>query len=140
MLNSNWGEIVMKEIALGILASLFFAVTFILNHAMEMQGGSWLWSASLRYFFMVPFLLVIVFYRKGFSQLTTEMKTQPIAWLLWSFIGFVLFYAPLTFAAAFGPGWLVSGTWQFTIVAGVLLAPLFVSVIAGKTVRQKKSR
>ncbi|CAM5624790.1 Multidrug resistance efflux transporter family protein OS=Lysinibacillus sphaericus OX=1421 GN=LS41612_20900 PE=4 SV=1 [Lysinibacillus sphaericus] len=36
-----------------------------------------------------------------------------------------------------GPGWLVSGTWQFTIVAGVLLAPLFVSVIAGKTVRQK---
>ncbi|MET4561242.1 drug/metabolite transporter (DMT)-like permease [Lysinibacillus parviboronicapiens] len=137
MLNSNWGEIVMKEIALGILASLFFAVTFILNHAMEMQGGSWLWSASLRYFFMVPFLLVIVFYRKGFSQLTTEMKTQPKAWLLWSFIGFVLFYAPLTFAAAFGPGWLVSGTWQFTIVAGVLLAPLFVSVIAGKTVRQK---
>jgi len=127
----------MKEIALGILASLFFAVTFILNHAMEMQGGSWLWSASLRYFFMLPFLLVIVFYRKGFSQLTNEMKNKPVAWLLWSFVGFVLFYAPLTFAAAFGPGWLVSGTWQFTIVAGVLLAPLFVSVIAGKTVRQK---
>lgn len=127
----------MREIALGILASLFFAVTFILNHAMEMQGGSWLWSASLRYFFMLPFLLVIVFYRKGFSQLSGEMKAQPIAWLLWSFVGFVLFYAPLTFAAAFGPGWLVSGTWQFTIVAGVLLAPLFVSVIAGKKIRQK---
>ncbi len=46
----------MKEIALGILASLFFAVTFILNHAMEMQGGSWLWSASLRYFFYAPLL------------------------------------------------------------------------------------
>ncbi|MGE7091143.1 DMT family transporter [Lysinibacillus sp. NPDC048646] len=127
----------MKEIALGILASLFFAVTFILNHAMEMQGGSWLWSASLRYFFMLPFLLVIVFYRKGFTQLSGEMKAQPISWLLWSFVGFVFFYAPLTFAAAFGPGWLVSGTWQFTIVAGVLLAPLFVSVIADKTVRQK---
>lgn len=127
----------MKEIALGILASLFFAVTFILNHAMEMQGGSWLWSASLRYFFMLPFLLAIVFYRKGFTQLSGEMKTQPVSWLLWSFVGFVLFYAPLTFAAAFGPGWLVSGTWQFTIVAGVLLAPLFVSVVAGKTTRQK---
>lgn len=127
----------MKEIALGILASLFFAVTFILNHAMEIQGGSWLWSASLRYFFMLPFLLGIVFYRKGFAQLSGEMKAQPVSWLLWSFVGFVLFYAPLTFAAAFGPGWLVSGTWQFTIVAGVLLAPLFVSVIANKTVRQK---
>lgn len=127
----------MKEIAIGIVASLFFAVTFILNHAMEMQGGSWLWSASLRYFFMLPFLLIIVFYRRGFSQLSTEIKAQPTAWLLWSFVGFVLFYAPLTYAAAFGPGWLVSGTWQFTIVAGVLLAPLFMTVIAGKKVRQK---
>ena len=127
----------MKEIAIGIVASLFFAVTFILNHAMEMQGGSWLWSASLRYFFMLPFLLIIVFYRKGFSQLSNEIKAQPTAWILWSFVGFVLFYAPLTYAAAFGPGWLVSGTWQFTIVAGVLLAPLFMTVIAGKKVRQK---
>ncbi|GLC88083.1 DMT family transporter [Lysinibacillus piscis] len=127
----------MKEIALGILASLFFAVTFILNHAMEMQGGSWLWSSSLRYFFMLPILLVIVFYRKGMPQLTTEMKKQSSAWFLWSFVGFVLFYAPLTFAAAFGPGWLVSGTWQLTIVAGVLLAPLFVSYMAGKKVRQQ---
>lgn len=127
----------MKEIAIGIVASLFFAVTFILNHAMEMQGGSWLWSASLRYFFMLPFLLIIVFYRRGFSQLSNEIKAQPTAWLLWSFVGFVLFYAPLTYAAAFGPGWLVSGTWQFTIVAGVLLAPLFMTVIAGKKVHQK---
>lgn len=127
----------MKEIAIGIVASLFFAVTFILNHAMEMQGGSWLWSASLRYFFMLPFLLIIVFYRRGFSQLSNEIKAQPTAWLLWSFVGFVLFYAPLTYAAAFGPGWLVSGTWQFTIVAGVLLAPLFMTIIAGKKVRQK---
>ncbi len=129
--------IIMKEIAIGIVASLFFAVTFILNHAMEMQGGSWLWSASLRYFFMLPFLLIIVFYRKGFSQLSSEIKAQPTAWLLWSFVGFVLFYAPLTYAAAFGPGWLVSGTWQFTIVAGVLLAPLFMTVIAKRKVRQK---
>ena len=57
------------------------------------------------------------------------------SWLLWSFVGFVLFYGPLTFAAAFGPGWLVSGTWQFTIIAGVLLAPLFITVIAGKPTR-----
>lgn len=127
----------MKEIALGILAALFFAVTFILNHSMELEGGSWLWSSSLRYFFMLPFLLVIVLYRKGMNLLTTEMKAQPTKWLLWSFVGFVLFYAPLTFAAAFGPGWLVSGTWQFTIVAGVLLAPLFITMIGGEKIRQR---
>ncbi|MGE7623734.1 DMT family transporter [Viridibacillus sp. NPDC096237] len=127
----------MKEIALGVLASLFFAVTFILNRVMELDGGSWLWSSSLRYFFMLPFLLVIVMYRKGVQPMTKEMKRQPKAWLLWSFVGFVLFYAPLTFAAAYGPGWLVSGTWQITIVAGVLLAPLFVIKLEKKKIRQK---
>lgn len=129
----------MKEILIGIIAALFFAFTFILNHSMALEGGSWLWSSSLRYFFMLPFLFVIVAIRsrRGFSHLRSEMKAQPGAWLVWSFVGFVLFYAPLTFAAAFGPGWLVSGTWQFTIVAGVLLAPLFISIIAGKPVRQQ---
>lgn len=127
----------MKEIALGILASLFFAVTFILNHSMELEGGSWLWSASLRYFFMLPFLLVIVLTRKGWRPLTKEMKSQPSKWLLWSFVGFVLFYGPLTYAASFGPGWIVSGTWQFTIVAGVLLAPFFITIVGDVKHRQK---
>lgn len=127
----------MKEIALGILAALFFAVTFILNHSMELEGGSWLWSSSLRYFFMFPFLLVIVYFRKGLQPLFSEIKSQPRNWLIWSFVGFVLFYAPLTFAASYGPGWLVSGTWQVTIVAGVLLAPLFAIHLGGIKVKQK---
>lgn len=127
----------MKEISLGILAALFFAVTFILNHSMELDGGSWLWSASLRYFFMLPFLFIIVFYRKGWKPMSNEMKRQPVQWFVWSFVGFVLFYAPLTFAASFGPGWLVSGTWQLTIVAGVLLAPLFTLKIGDQIHRQK---
>lgn len=117
----------MKEILIGIISALFFAFTFILNHTMELDGGSWLWSASLRYFFMLPFLIIIVLWRKGSSTLIAEMKRKPVDWFVWSFVGFVLFYAPLTFAAAYGPGWLVSGTWQFTIVAGVLLAPLFMT-------------
>lgn len=116
-----------KEIAIGILAAFFFGFTFILNHSMELEGGSWLWSASLRYFFMLPFLIAIVWMRSGSKPMLKELRQAPIPWLGWSFVGFVLFYAPLTFAAAFGPGWLVSGTWQFTIVAGVLLAPLFVT-------------
>lgn len=129
----------MKEIAIGILAALFFAVTFILNHSMEMDGGSWLWSSSLRYFFMVPFLVAIVAVRgRGkFTQLKGEIKRSPVGWLGWSFVGFVLFYAPLTFAAAFGPGWLVSGTWQFTIIAGVLLAPIFLTYVDGLAIRSR---
>ncbi len=127
----------LREIALGILAALFFAVTFILNRSMDLEGGSWLWSASLRYFFMLPFLILMVYFRNGWKPLAKEMKTQPSKWLLWSFVGFVLFYAPLTFAASFGPGWLTSGTWQFTIIAGVLLAPFFVIKLGDRTIRQK---
>ena len=65
------------------------------------------------------------------------IKSAPAPWLLWSFVGFVLFYAPLTFAAAYGPGWLISGMWQFTIVAGVLLAPLFMMKVENVVIKQK---
>lgn len=121
------GESIMKAILLGTFSSLFFAVTFVLNRSMELSGGSWVWSSSLRFFFMVPFLLFLVLWRKNFIQLWLELKRNPKPWLIWSFVGFVLFYAPLTFAAAYGPGWLIAGTWQFTIIAGVLLTPFFKS-------------
>ncbi|MGA9228105.1 MAG: multidrug resistance efflux transporter family protein [Mesobacillus sp.] len=119
----------MGPILLGILAAFFFAFTFVLNQSMELSGGSWIWSASLRYLFMVPFLMAIVMARKNFIQLIQEMKKNPGSWLLWSFVGFGLFYAPLTFAAAYSPGWLISGTWQITIISGALLAPLFYKTI-----------
>ena len=115
----------MKAILLGIFASFFFAVTFILNRSMELSGGSWLWSASLRYMYMIPFLLVIVLFRKNLSQLFVVMRENLKAWFIWSLVGFGLFYLPLCFAAAYSPGWLVAGTWQITIVAGTLLTPLF---------------
>ncbi|QTD40389.1 multidrug resistance efflux transporter family protein [Sporosarcina sp. Te-1] len=131
----------MKAIWLGILSSLFFAVTFVLNRSMEMSGGSWLWSASLRYFFMVPFLIAIVAWRGGLRDMKDAMAARPAPFFIWSVVAFVLFYAPLTFSAAYSPGWLLAGTWQLTIVAGVLLAPFFVIVVktsAGeKKVRQQ---
>ncbi len=127
----------MKAILIGIVASMFFAVTFILNRSMELSGGSWLWSSSLRFFFMVPFLLLIVWMRGNLKQLFHEMRSNPVPWFLWSFTGFVLFYGPITFAAAYGPGWLVAGTWQLTIIAGVLLGPFFYKIVQGKKVRER---
>ncbi|KXH83784.1 multidrug resistance efflux transporter family protein [Sporosarcina sp. HYO08] len=131
----------MREIWIGVLSSVFFAVTFVLNRSMELSGGSWLWSASLRYFFMVPFLIAIVAMRKGLRVTFHEMKEKPVPFFMWSNVAFVLFYAPITYAAAFSPGWLLAGTWQLTIIAGVLLAPLFTIVVktanGEKKVRQK---
>jgi drug/metabolite transporter (DMT)-like permease len=119
----------LRPILFGICAAFFFAFTFVLNASMELSGGSWIWSASLRYFYMVPFLLGIVIMRKNLRPLLSEMRKQPGKWLLWSFVGFGLFYAPLCLAAAYSPGWLIAGTWQVTIISGALLAPLFYETI-----------
>lgn len=118
----------MGPIMLGVLAAFFFAFTFVLNQSMELSGGSWIWSASLRYIFMVPFLLAIVAARKNLKSLIQHMKQNLFPWFLWSFIGFVLFYAPLTYAAAYSPGWLIAGTWQITIISGAFLSPLFYEI------------
>ena len=122
----------MKPIIIGIIAAFFFAFTFVLNATMEADGGSWIWSASLRYIFMIPFLLIIVLSRKNLKPLLQEMNRNKRAWTVWSFVGFGLFYAPLCFAAAYSPGWLIAGTWQITIIAGTLLAPLFLITIHSK--------
>ena len=50
----------LKLIILGIIAGAFFSTTFVLNELMSVSGGHWLWSASLRYFFMILFLIVIL--------------------------------------------------------------------------------
>ncbi|MDR7075545.1 hypothetical protein J2Y03_000533 [Neobacillus niacini] len=122
----------MRPIILGILAAFFFAFTFIINRSMELEGGSWIWSASLRYFFMVPFLLLLVIGRRNLKPLIEEMKNNPKAWLLWSTVGFGLFYGPLCFSAAYAPGWLIASTWQITIISGSLLAPLFFETVMTK--------
>ncbi|EHQ88571.1 DMT family transporter [Desulfosporosinus youngiae] len=114
---------------LGILASLFFAVTFVLNRAMDLSGGSWIWSAVLRYVFMVPPLLILVLARRNLKPLLIDMRQRPMIWLVWSTVGFGIFYAPLCFAADYGPSWLVASMWQITIVAGSLLAPFFHTAI-----------
>jgi drug/metabolite transporter (DMT)-like permease len=122
----------MRPILLGILAAFFFAFTFIINRSMELDGGSWIWSASLRYFFMIPPLLLLVYGRKNLKSLLVEMKNNPRAWLLWSFVGFGLFYGPICFSAAYAPGWLIASTWQITIISGSLLAPLFFETLMTK--------
>ncbi|MBD0383215.1 DMT family transporter [Paenibacillus sedimenti] len=109
----------------GIMASFFFSFSFIMNRAMELSGGYWIWSASLRFLFMLPILLLIVLIRGNMRALLIDMRKRLWVWMGWSFVGFGLFYLPVCFSAAYGPGWLLAATWQITIVAGSLLAPLF---------------
>lgn len=112
-----------KAIALGIASSLFFSITFIANRLMSLDGGSWIWSASLRFFWMLPFFVVIVYLRGNVSELLRALRSAPTQWVIWSTTGFGIFYSFLTFAAASGPSWLVASTWQITIIAGVIISP-----------------
>ena len=92
---------------------------------MNLDGGYWLCSACLRYLFMLPMLAVLVWREHSWSQIQREILRRPKRWVLWSTVGFGFFYLPLTMASIYGQSWFVAATWQLTIVAGVLLTPLF---------------
>lgn len=110
---------------LGILSAFFFSFTYVLNRAMALDGGSWIWSASLRYIFLVPFLLPIVAMRGNLKAVFTSIGEKPGKWFLWSTVGFVIFYVPLTMAAAYAPAWLIAATWEITLIAGIVMTPFF---------------
>ncbi|MEZ4627925.1 MAG: multidrug resistance efflux transporter family protein [Eubacteriales bacterium] len=113
-----------KGLLLGLLASFFFAFTFLLNRSMHLSGGSWIWSASLRYLFTFPMFALLVWRTSGFSRVHAAIRKAPIHWLLWSTVGFGPL-VPISFAGDHGESWLVAASWQVTIVMGLLLSPLF---------------
>lgn len=113
-----------KPLVLGIIASFFFAFTFILNRSMNLSGGHFLWSASLRYIFMLPMLYLLLAPGKKIKPVVDSIKKNPVYWLVYSTIGFGFFYFFVTLASVFGESWLVAALWQLTIVCGMLLTPL----------------
>ena len=123
--NPARGSMMIRAFMLGLLASLFFAITFVLNRQMDLVGGHWIWSASLRFFFMMPMLSVLVIPGKRFVRVFAEIRRNPSGWLLWSSVGFGVFYSFICMASAYGPSWLMAAAWQVTIVAGALMSPLF---------------
>ena len=114
-----------QALLLGILSSLFFALTFVLNRQMQLSGGHWIWTSSLRFIFMLPMLWILVLPGKRYQAVFRQIRQQPLYWLTWSTVGFGFFYLFLCVAAAYGPSWMIASTWQITIIAGILLTPLF---------------
>ncbi len=114
----------LRLIATGVLSGLFFSTTFVLNRLMSLQGGHWLWTASLRYFFMIA-LLLLWFAVTGNYRLLRELLTLFYRnWRFWTLagtIGFGFFYALISYSASFSPAWVVATTWQTTILASPLV-------------------
>lgn len=73
-----------KALLFGIGASFFFSFTFVLNRQMNIGGGSWYWSSSLRYIFMLPILFFIVTAKKQLFPVIEDIKKNPAAWFIWS--------------------------------------------------------
>jgi drug/metabolite transporter (DMT)-like permease len=116
-----------RLLVLGALAALFFSSTFVLNRAMSLSGGPWVWTASLRYAFMLPILLVWTAATGGRAALVEALalfRRHPVFWIVSGSIGFGVFYACLALAATFAPGWVVATTWQSTILASPLVLRL----------------
>ena len=114
-----------RALIFGILGSFFFAFTFVLNRSMSLSGGNWLWSASLRYLFTLPLLFVLLAKGRKYSAVVADIKKHPAQWILWSTVGFGMFYVPLSMASAYAESWFIAAAWQFTIIAGILLTPVF---------------
>ncbi|MGY3266463.1 multidrug resistance efflux transporter family protein [Lysobacter sp. HA35] len=111
-----------SAVGLALLSALFFTSTYVLNRAAAVDGDHWAWTAVLRYAWTAPLMLPLM--RGRWTALWRVMRAKPGPWFLWSGIGFVLFYIGLTYAASSGPAWLIAGTFQLTVIAGMLCAPL----------------
>ncbi|MFC5740986.1 multidrug resistance efflux transporter family protein [Dyella tabacisoli] len=114
----------LAAVGLALCAALFFTLTYVLNRSLVAGGGHWAWAVILRYLFTLPMLALVLPWQGGLGQLPKELRQYPRTWWLWSSVGFVLFGVPLTWAASSGPSWLVAGSFQTTVLAGPLLAPL----------------
>ncbi|QRP62477.1 multidrug resistance efflux transporter family protein [Rhodanobacter sp. FDAARGOS 1247] len=111
-------------VGLALCSALFFTLTYVLNRSLVAGGGHWAWAVILRYLLTLPMLAVVLPFQGGLGELPGELRRHARPWLLWSGVGFVLFGVPLTWAASSGPSWLIAGSFQTTVLAGPLLAPL----------------
>lgn len=115
----------MLAVFIGIISSIFFSATFVVTKMMGMGGTNWGWTSFLRFALALPFLFLIVLFRGEFIAVLKSIKKNFFTWLLWGNLAGVGFYALLSFSSDFAPSWLVASTWQVTILAGLLLSPLF---------------
>lgn len=115
-------------IGLGLCSALFFSSTFVLNRVMSVEGGHWVWSASLRYAFMIVFLLILLLVFQGLKKTIAVFALFRDYWLFWTVtgsIGFGGFYALICFSADYSPSWVIAASWQLTIIASLFVLMLF---------------
>ncbi len=123
-----------KLISIGVLSGLFFSTTFVLNRLMSLEGGHWVWTACLRYFFMLAFLVVWFLATRNIRLLKDLLFLFFKHWIFWTLtgtIGFGFFYALMSYSASFSPAWVIATTWQVTIIATPIVLMGFKKKVPG---------
>jgi drug/metabolite transporter (DMT)-like permease len=95
---------------------------------MSLAGGHWAWTASLRFGYMLIFLVVLLLITQGKKALADIKDVFIKHWVLWIIagsIGFGVFYAFITFSSTYAAGWIVATTWQTTILATPIVLMFF---------------
>lgn len=117
-----------RLVGLGLLSAALFSTTWIINRMMSLEGGHWLWSASVRYGYVLLLSLVVVALWRGPRQvgrLMVAFAQRPLYWLVAGSTGGGLFYAGVCFSADHAPGWVTAVVWQITILATPLVLRCF---------------
>ncbi|MDO5651382.1 MAG: multidrug resistance efflux transporter family protein [Moraxella sp.] len=126
-----------KLIFFGLIAGFFFSSTFVLNEVMAMAGGQWFWSASGRYVFMWLILSIVILLKNGVGVFCGLIKLYQQHLPFWSVaggVGFGGFYAFLCFGADHAPAWVIAATFQFTVVASLIVMKCFGETISPKAI------
>jgi drug/metabolite transporter (DMT)-like permease len=117
-----------RLVALGVLSALFFSSTFVLNRSMSLEGGHWVWTAALRYAWMLLMLtgwLAATGGARGVAAAWAAFRGHAVFWTVAGSVGFGAFYALCAFASAYAAGWVVAATWQTTLLATPLVLLAF---------------
>lgn len=112
----------------GLLSSLFFTVTFLINRSISLEGGHWFYSGGLRLIYAIVLFSMGFIIFKGFDYfklIIKEYLSNLKFWTIAGSIGFGGFYSLLCYSAAFSPAWIVATTWQITIVSSLFVLTFF---------------
>lgn len=108
-----------------MLSSLFFSTTFIVNRAIGLAGGHWIWTASLRYAWAAVLLAAYFAFAGRLGEVWSAYRRHAAFWTLAGSVGYGIFYASLSYASTQAPGWIVACTMQLTILATPLVLLAF---------------
>jgi len=117
-----------RLLVLGLLAAALFSTNFVLNRAISLGGGNWVWSAALRYIDTAFLLGAWLLWRRGagyFSVIWAMFWRRRYFWLAAGGIGYGLFYSCLCYAANHAPAWITAATYQLTILASPFVLRAF---------------